>query len=150
MSLTFILIEKELFTTNTNVPCRRGYEDGIAYEPHQSYDTYSYAAHGGHGHGPHGPPTSILGAVGNISGVGGGGGGVRGGHYENADYESDYSRRDYYQHSPGYAGKFNRILARENHINYACYFAGGGAAAQSNSNNASGLNSNHNRSHVNR
>lgn len=86
--------------------CRRGYEDGIAYDPHQSYDNYSYASHGGHGHGPHGPPTSILGGVGNISGVGSGVGG-RGGHYDNADYESDYSRRDYYQNSPGYAGTSN-------------------------------------------
>lgn len=41
-------------------------------------------------------------------------------------------------------------VTRENHINFACYVAGGGAAAQTNSNNASGLNSNHNRSHVNR
>ncbi|KAL7735763.1 hypothetical protein ACLKA6_020012 [Drosophila palustris] len=106
----------------------RGYEDGIAYDPHQSYDAYSYASHVVHGHG-HGPPTSILGGVGNISGVGGGGGGVRSGHYESSDYETDYTRRDYYQHSPGYAG--------------------GGAAAQSNPNNAAGLNSNHNRSHVN-
>ncbi|XP_034103980.1 KH domain-containing, RNA-binding, signal transduction-associated protein 2 [Drosophila nasuta] len=109
----------------------RGYEDGIAYDPHQSYDAYSYASHGVHGHG-HGPPTSILGGVGNVTGVGGGG--VRGGHYETADYETDYSRRDYYQHSPGYTGGGG----------------GGGGAAQSNANNAAGLNSNHNRSHVNR
>lgn len=107
----------------------RGYEDGIAYDPHQSYDAYNYASHIVHGHG-HGPPTSILGGVGNISGVSGVGGGVRGGHYETSDYEADYTRRDYYQHSPGYAG--------------------GGTAAQSSPNNAAGINSNHNRSHVNR
>ncbi|XP_064542640.1 KH domain-containing, RNA-binding, signal transduction-associated protein 2 isoform X2 [Drosophila montana] len=105
----------------------RGYDDGIAYDPHQSYDAYSYASHSGHGHGPHGPPNNILGGVGNISGVGGG---ARGGHYETQDYETDYTRRDYYQHSPGYAA--------------------GGSAAQSNPNNSAGLNSNHNRSHVNR
>ncbi|EDW01377.1 GH21401 [Drosophila grimshawi] len=107
----------------------RGYDDGISYDLHQSYDGYSYPSHGGHGHGQHGPPTSILGGVGNISGVGAGGG-VRGGHYETQDYETDYSRRDYYQHSPGYAG--------------------GGSVSQSNPNNAAGLNSNHNRNHVNR
>ncbi|XP_017961599.1 KH domain-containing, RNA-binding, signal transduction-associated protein 2-like [Drosophila navojoa] len=105
----------------------RGYDDGISYDPHQTYDAYSYASHGGHAHGPHGPPNNILGGVGNISGVSGG---TRGGHYETQDYETDYSRRDYYQHSPGYAAS--------------------GSVASSNPNNATGINSNHNRSHVNR
>lgn len=109
----------------------RGYDDGIGYDPHQSYDSYSY---GSHGHGPHGPPANILGGVGGISGGGG-----RGGHYESSDYEPDYGRREYYQHSPGYS-------------------AGGGGGgglgtvggSQSNAIGGSGLSSNHNRSHVNR
>ncbi|XP_030375618.1 KH domain-containing, RNA-binding, signal transduction-associated protein 2 [Scaptodrosophila lebanonensis] len=107
----------------------RGYDDGIGYDPHQSYDTYSYGSHSTvHGHGPHGPPTSILGGVGSI----GGGGGVRGGHYDTQEYEPEYGRRDYYQHSPVYGA--NAGL--------------GGGGAQSNPNSGSGLN--HNRSHVNR
>ncbi|ALC41078.1 qkr54B [Drosophila busckii] len=104
----------------------RGYDDGMGYDPHQPYEAYSYASHGGtHGHGP---PGNILGSVANMSGASGGG--VRGGHYESNEYEADYSRRDYYQHSPGYAA--------------------GNGGVQTNQNNSGGLNSNHNRSHVNR
>ncbi|KAH8280424.1 hypothetical protein KR018_006984 [Drosophila ironensis] len=110
----------------------RGYDDGLGYDPHQSYDGYSY---GNHGHGPHGPPSNILGGVGGMSG-----GGVRGGHYDNSDYEPDYGRRDYYQHSPGYAaggGGGGGGL-------------GSGGGSQANAIGGSGLSSNHNRSHVNR
>jgi len=38
---------------------------------------------------------------------------VRGGHYETSDYETDYTRRDYYQHSPGYAGTWVAMLVRD-------------------------------------
>ncbi|KAI8040072.1 hypothetical protein M5D96_007500 [Drosophila gunungcola] len=107
----------------------RGYDDGIGYDPHQSYDSYSYSSHG---HGSHGPPANILGGVGGISGGGG-----RGGHYESSDYEPDYGRREYYQHSPGYsAGGGGGGL-------------GTGGGSQSNAIGGSGLSSNHNRSHVN-
>ncbi|KAH8290785.1 hypothetical protein KR054_005964 [Drosophila jambulina] len=113
----------------------RGYDDGIGYDPHQSYDSYSY---GSHGHVPHGPPANILGGVGGI-----GGGGGRGGHYDSSDYEPDYGRRDYYQHSPGYSAGGGGGLGPG-------AGGGGGGGSQNNAMGGSGLNSNHNRSHVNR
>ncbi|KAH8374127.1 hypothetical protein KR200_010205 [Drosophila serrata] len=112
----------------------RGYDDGIGYDPHQSYDSYSY---GSHGHVPHGPPANILGGVGAISGGGG-----RGGHYDSSDYEPDYGRRDYYQHSPGYSAGGGGGLGTGG--------GGGGGGSQTNAIGGSGLSSNHNRSHVNR
>ncbi|XP_034651562.1 KH domain-containing, RNA-binding, signal transduction-associated protein 2 isoform X3 [Drosophila subobscura] len=116
-----------------------GYDDGIGYDPHQSYESYSYGSHG------HGPPTSILGGVGSINSGGGGRGGGGGGHYDNTDYEPEYGRRDYYQHSPSYTAGGGGGGGGGGHGS-----GGGGGGSQSNAIGSTGLSSNHNRSHVNR
>ncbi|XP_055857148.1 KH domain-containing, RNA-binding, signal transduction-associated protein 2 isoform X1 [Episyrphus balteatus] len=88
----------------------RGYDEQTAYEP-QTYDSYSY----GHAQ-THGPPHGQTSRT----------------PYDTQEYEQDYNRRDYYQHSPNYGGP--------------------GATSQhsGNTNPTGGLNPNHNRSHVNR
>ncbi|XP_002074901.3 KH domain-containing, RNA-binding, signal transduction-associated protein 2 [Drosophila willistoni] len=106
------------------------YDDGSPYDQHQPYDGYSYAA--SHGHGP---PTGILGGVGNLTNQGGG----LGRHYDGAEYDPDYGRREYYQHSPNYA---TAGIGSQSNPNGS----GGGVGVG----NASGLNPSHNRTHANR
>ncbi|XP_037948330.1 KH domain-containing, RNA-binding, signal transduction-associated protein 3-like [Teleopsis dalmanni] len=90
----------------------RSYDDHMPYET--SYDSYSY------GHAPpHTHPSQATGMnLPNMS--------TRG-PYDTQEYDSDFNRRDYYQHSPN--------------------FGAGAGVSQTNQN--TGLNPNHNRSHVN-
>lgn len=60
---------------------RRGYEEHVAYEQ-PSYDTY---------HSHHGPGAGISATV-------------RGPYDAAPEYDGEYNRRDFYQHSPGYGG----------------------------------------------
>lgn len=71
------------------------------------------------------------------------------GPYENPEYEPEYNRRDYYQHSPNYGGNFFSNIAR-NSIIYLIIFLSIASGGTGQVNPNSGLNPNHNRSHVNR
>ncbi|XP_067628343.1 KH domain-containing, RNA-binding, signal transduction-associated protein 2 isoform X2 [Eurosta solidaginis] len=98
----------------------RGYEDPITYDQ-PAYDAYSYG---------HGGPTTHAAHTGHVpsnTGIGTSNIAPRG-PYDVSDYDTDYNRRDYYSNSSNF---------------------GGGASAM-HTNHNTGINPNHNRSHINR
>ncbi|XP_018785932.1 PREDICTED: KH domain-containing, RNA-binding, signal transduction-associated protein 2 [Bactrocera latifrons] len=98
---------------------------GRGYEDPISYEQPSYDAYP-YGHGPN--THAHTGHVPSNTGIGTANMAPRG-PYDVTDYETDYNRRDYYPNSSNF---------------------GGGGASTMHSNHNTGINPNHNRSHVNR